>query len=63
MRRHEDREATVIPIKIRDCNWGYTAFGKLQGLPRKNNIIGPNPVNDAMWTQVVKEIGEELKRR
>jgi internalin A len=63
MRRHVEREATVIPIKIRDCNWGDTAFGKLQGLPRKNGIIGPNPVNDTIWTQVVKEIGELLKGR
>jgi internalin A len=63
MRRHEEREATVIPIKIRDCNWGDTAFAKLQGLPRKDGIIGPNPVNDKIWTQVVKEIGELLKGR
>jgi internalin A len=63
MRRHENGEAAVIPIKIRDCDWGDTSFADLQGLPRKDGIIGPNPVNDAMWTQVVQEIGEELKRR
>jgi internalin A len=63
MRRHENGEAAVIPIKIRDCDWGETSFADLQGLPRKDGIIGPNPVNDAMWTQVVKEIGALLKGR
>jgi internalin A len=56
IRRHDAREATVIPIKIRPCSWAGTPFSKLQGLPRKDQIIGDNPKNDAAWMEVVKEI-------
>jgi Leucine-rich repeat (LRR) protein/GTPase SAR1 family protein len=60
MSRHEKGEATVIPIKIRECDWSGTPFSKLQGLPRKDTIIGENPKNDAVWTEVVKEIGKMI---
>ncbi len=63
MRRHERGEATVIPIKIRDCVWDNTPFSKLQGLPRKDGIIGPDPKHDAMWTKVAREIQGVLKGR
>jgi hypothetical protein len=63
MRRHKIGEAKVIPIKIRECDWSNTVLGKLQGLPRKDGLIGPNPVHDAAWAQVVQEIRALLKRR
>lgn len=63
MRRHQAKEAIVVPIKIRDCVWGNTVLGNLQGLPRKEGIIGPNPVNDTAWTEVVEEIQEVLRKR
>jgi internalin A len=63
MRRHETGEVTVIPIKIRDCVWDNTPFSKLQGLPRKDSLVGKNAQNDKVWTSIVKEIREELKRR
>lgn len=61
MRRHEHKEARVIPIKIRDCNWEDTPYAKLQALPRKSGLIGPNPVNDAAWKAVTDEIRALLK--
>ena len=60
MRRHEIGEAKVIPIKIRQCDWSGTPFSIVQGLPRKETIIGENPKNDAVWTEVVKEIGKMI---
>jgi hypothetical protein len=56
MRRHEAGTARVIPIKIRPCDWAGTPFAKLQGLPRKDQVIGPKPKNDEAWTAVVQEI-------
>jgi internalin A len=60
MRRHETGEAKVIPIKIRQCDWSGTPFSTLQGLPRKDTIIGENSKNDAVWTEVVTEIGKMI---
>lgn len=34
LRRHEAKEATVIPIVLRPCAWEDSPFGKLQALPR-----------------------------
>lgn len=31
--RHENREAAVIPVILRHCNWQGTPFHKLQALP------------------------------
>ena len=56
MRHHEAREAKVIPIKIRQCDWAGTPFAKLQGLPRKDKIIGSSAKNDEVWAEVVEEI-------
>ena len=60
MRRHNLKEVTVIPIKIRQCDWSGTPFSILQGLPRKDTIIGENPKNDAVWTELVTEIGKMI---
>jgi hypothetical protein len=62
VRRHKNGEATVIPIKIRSCEWSNTPLAGLQGLPRKDGVID-TPVNDRAWTAIVQEIGAELKRR
>ncbi|WP_421794931.1 leucine-rich repeat domain-containing protein [Haliscomenobacter sp.] len=61
MLRHKAGKARVIPIKIRPCDWVGTPFAKLQGLPRKDKIIGSNPQNDELWTEVVKEIKELIE--
>lgn len=61
IRRHHAKEATVIPIKIRSCEWSNTPLSGLQGLPRKDGIID-TPINDRAWTEVVQEIGKLLKR-
>lgn len=39
MERHESREAIVIPIIIRSCDWHQTAFGKLQALPKDGMAV------------------------
>ncbi len=44
MERHEAKEAIVIPIILRPCDWESTPFGKLQALPT-NGI----PVEHETW--------------
>lgn len=39
LRRHEAREATVIPIILRPCAWHIAPFGKLQALPSDGKPI------------------------
>jgi hypothetical protein len=34
MQRHEAREARVIPVILRPCDWSSAPFGKLQALPK-----------------------------
>jgi hypothetical protein len=34
LRRHDSKEATVIPVILRPCAWEDSPFGKLQALPR-----------------------------
>lgn len=60
MRRHEAGEAKVIPIKIRSCDWTGTPFAKLQGLPRKDKIIGSEAKNDEVWMEVIAELKKLL---
>ena len=44
MKRHEDKEAIVIPIILSPCLWHSAPFGKLQALP-KDGV----PVLDKSW--------------
>jgi len=34
MERHEAKEARVIPVILRSCDWTTAPFGRLQGLPK-----------------------------
>jgi internalin A len=52
MRRHEAKEAHVIPIILRDCDWSSAPFGKLQGLPRDGKPITLWPDKDTAWKDV-----------
>lgn len=62
MHRFDKGLAIVIPIKIRACDWSNTPFAKLQGLPRKSNIIGKDPKNDEAWQEVVQDVRDLLER-
>lgn len=62
MHRFEKGLAIVIPIKIRACVWSNTPFANLQGLPRKNTIIGKDPKNDEVWQEIVMEVEDLLEK-
>ena len=56
MKRHERKEARVVPIILRPCLWENMPFGKLNGLPKKGEPVSSFSDRDAAWTEVVKGI-------
>ncbi|MCY6494077.1 toll/interleukin-1 receptor domain-containing protein [Leptolyngbya sp. GGD] len=63
MVRHEAKEACVIPIILRPCDWQGAPFGKLQGLPRDMRPVTTWDNIDSAFTDIAKGIrrlAEEL---
>jgi internalin A len=52
LERHKKREATVIPIMLRSCDWKSAPFAKLNGLPRAMKPVTGWDDPDAAWTDV-----------
>ncbi len=62
MERHERKEARVIPIFIRPCDWSAMPFSKLNGLPSKAKPVSSYTDRDEAWVEVVKEIDRILDK-
>jgi GTPase SAR1 family protein len=60
MERHERKEAVVIPIFIRHCDWSGMPFGKLNGLPTKAKPVTDYQDRDKAWLEVVNGIKRVL---
>ena len=56
LERHEKKEAVVIPIIIRDVNWGKAPFAKLQALPKDAKAVDLWPNKDTAWRNVAEGI-------
>jgi hypothetical protein len=56
MERHENREATVIPVIIQPCDWHSTPFGKLLATPTDGNPISRFPNQHEGFLEVTKAI-------
>ena len=56
LERHEAKQATVIPVLLKPCDWIGAPFGKLQGLPEGMTPITEWRICDAAWTAVAKGI-------
>lgn len=64
--RHNSGSAIVIPIILKNCDWGDTEFAKLQGLPKDAKAISTWEDRDTAWLDVIKGIKksiEELKKK
>ncbi len=57
MRRHQAKEARVIPIMLRPCDFTGEVFSKLQGLPTGMKAVTTWPNQDEAWTDVAKGLG------
>ena len=56
MKRHERRDAVVIPVILRPCRWKRAPFAKLNVLPRKGKPISKWKDKDEAWDEVVASI-------
>jgi predicted aspartyl protease len=65
MVRHQQGEARVVPVILRDCDWDFTRFSKLQALPRDGKPVGTWPSRDEAFKNVavgIRRVVEELGR-
>ncbi|MEM9537356.1 MAG: toll/interleukin-1 receptor domain-containing protein, partial [Cyanobacteria bacterium P01_E01_bin.45] len=62
MERHEAKEAQVIPIILRPCDWESAAFGKLQGI-HAGQPISIWDDRDSAWTLVAKQLRKTIEEK
>ena len=63
LERHAVKEATVIPILLRSCDWQTAPFAKLQGLPPELKAVTAWTDRDAAWASVaagIRMVAERL---
>ena len=56
MERHEAKEARVIPVILRSCDWHSAPFGKLLAAPKDGRAITTWPDRDVAFTDVAKQV-------
>jgi hypothetical protein len=56
MERHEAKEACVIPVMLRPCDWRGAPFGKLQALPKDAKPVTSWPDLDEAFLNVAQGI-------
>jgi internalin A len=60
--RHKNGKAEVIPIILRDCEWGKAPFGYLQVLPKDGKPVTEWNNIDAAWKNVVNGVEKVIER-
>jgi hypothetical protein len=56
MERHDMREARVIPIILRPCDWHTAPFGKLLALPKDGDAVTDWPNQDNAFLSIARGI-------
>lgn len=56
MERHEKKEARVLPVILRPCDWHNTSFGKLLAMPTDGKPVSKFPDKDDAFLEVVQAI-------
>jgi TIR domain len=62
LKRHESKEAHVIPIILRPCAWEETPFSKLQALPKDGRAVSQWQDRDQVCLDIAKSIMEVARR-
>jgi len=62
MERHATKEAIVIPVILRPCDWHHAPFGKLLGTPQDGKPVTLWPNQDESFLQVAKEVRKAAER-
>jgi internalin A len=66
LERHENGEARVIAVIVRDCNWRIAPFAKLQALPKDGKAVKKWPDKDSAWQNVaegIQGVVEEIRKK
>lgn len=61
MERHEDKEARVIPVILREVDWKGAPFGKLEALPKKAKPVTNWENRDAAFADVARGIRKAVE--
>lgn len=62
MERHEAKEARVIPIIIKPCDWSGAPFGKLQALPKNAKPVTKWEDRDEAFLNVAQGIRRAVQQ-
>lgn len=62
MERHKAKDAIVIPVILRACDWHHAPFGKLLGTPQDGKPVTLWPDRDEALLQVAKEVRKAAER-
>jgi internalin A len=60
MKRHNNKDAVVIPIFLRACDFKNLSFGRLQGFPKGDNPITSWENQDEAFTDIAKGIRKSI---
>lgn len=63
MERHEAREANVVPVILRDCEWHQAPFGKLMAAPKDGKPVTLWPDIDRAFADVARQVRRVLEQR
>jgi hypothetical protein len=62
LERHAKRQAIVIPIILRPCDWSGAPFAHLQALPRDAKAVALWPNQDEAFAEIAKAIRDTVVR-
>jgi hypothetical protein len=60
LEKHSNGDAVVIPIILRSCDWKYTLFGKIQGLPKDGKPVTMWDDRDLAYLNIVEGIRTKI---
>ena len=61
--RHDSKEARVIPVILRDCDWHSAPFGKLVAAPRDGKPVTLWPDIDQAFADVAKQVRRAVEEQ
>lgn len=56
LEREQKKEAVVVPIIVRACDWEEAPFGRLQGIPLGGKAVTSWENREEAWTSVAKSV-------
>jgi formylglycine-generating enzyme required for sulfatase activity len=61
LERHERREARVVPVVVKPCDWLSTKLARLQAIPRGGTPLSKYADPEDFWSDVRNELGTVVR--